>query len=161
MRTAILLAIVMLLLTAAGNLPAACLTTLPPSPAFQPPAPYDSIRLADGMFWYGTEALWTQLSAGGVWSAENNPDKEGGYITKLVFWRRGFDWRKEHEPELVVTANRLDGDAPPVVAHASAVFVTGNTPAIMTGIRIPTTGCWELSAYYRGAKLAFTVAVER
>ena len=82
-----------------GREPAGGLPDYAPSKSCVPtPAPYDSIRLADGMFWYGTEALWTQLSAGGVWSAENNPDKEGGYIAKLCFWRRGFDWRKDMGP---------------------------------------------------------------
>jgi hypothetical protein len=56
----------------------------------------------------------------------------------------GFDWRKEAEVKLIITAKRLDGDAPSVaVAHANAVFVTGNTPAMMTLIDIPTAGCWN------------------
>jgi hypothetical protein len=77
-----------------------------------------------------------------------------------MFWRRGFDWRKEPEPELFITAKRLDGDAPSVaVAHANAVFVTGNTSAIamMTGIVVPTAGCWELMGDYNGHTLTFTV----
>jgi hypothetical protein len=114
-----------------------------------------------GTFWYGTDALWTQLDAGGVWRLNGNVDKRGGYATKLVFWRRGFDWRKEPEPDLILTARRVDGDAPSVaVAHANAVFVTGNTPAMMSGIRIPTAGCWEVSGHYGGRTLTFIVSVE-
>ncbi len=138
-----------------------CFTTLPPSPAFTPTAPYDSVHPSANMFWYGTDALWTQLGANGVWHIENNADKSGGYATKLVFWRKGFDWRQEHEPALIVTARRVDGDSPSVaVAHANAVFLTSNTPAMMTGIRIPTAGCWEVTGHYGGHTLSFIVSVK-
>lgn len=113
------------------------------------------------MFWYGTDALWTRLGSAGVWHIKNNVDEHNGYATKLVFWRKGFDWREEAEPALIVTARRLDGDSPSVaVAHANAVFVTGNTPAMMTGIRIPSPGCWEVTGHYSGHTLSFTVSVE-
>lgn len=139
----------------------ACLVTLPPSPAFIPPAPYDQLPVPEGGFWYGTDALWTQLDADGVWHTKDNVDKHGGYVTKLIFWTQDFKWRKENEPELIVTAQRLDGDAPSVaVAYANAVNVTGKTPAVMTGIRVPTSGCWEVTGYYRGHRLTFVVSVE-
>jgi hypothetical protein len=137
----------------------ACLTTLPPNPAFVPPAPYDAESPAT--FWYGTDALWTQLAADGVWHLANNSDKNNGYVTKLLFWRKGFDWRKEPQPDLIITAHRTDGDSPSVaVAHANAVFITGNKPAIMTGLRIPTSGCWEITAHYGGHTLTFVTLVE-
>jgi hypothetical protein len=72
-----------------------CLTTLASSPIFAPPAPYDSVHASDNMFWYGTDALWTLLGSDGVWHLNNNVDKHNGYVTKLVFWRKGFDWRKD------------------------------------------------------------------
>ena len=140
---------------------AACLVTLPPNPPFAPPAPYNELRLSGERFWYGTDALWTQMVADGVWHITNNVDKHNGYADKLIFWAKGFDWRKEPEPELIVTAQRVDGEAPSVaVAHANAVFVSGNTPAMMTLIRIPTAGCWEVTGYYGGHKLTFTVSVQ-
>lgn len=40
----------------------ACLVTLPPNPAFIPPAPYDQLPVPEGGFWYGTDALWTSLT---------------------------------------------------------------------------------------------------
>jgi hypothetical protein len=84
-----------------------------------------------------------------------------GYRTKLVFWRRALDWPKEPEPKLIITAKRLDGEAPSVaVAHANAVFVMGSTPAMMTGIDIPTAGCWELTGHYNGHTLTFIVSAE-
>jgi hypothetical protein len=137
---------------------AECLTTLPSSPAFVPPAPYDLFHISDDMFWYGTDVLWTTLGTQGVGHLD---DKHDGYVTKLVFWRKGFDSREEPQPALIVTARRLDGDSPSVaVAHANAVFVTGNTPAMMTGIRIPTVGCWEVTGHYGGHTLSFIVSVE-
>jgi hypothetical protein len=61
---------------------------------------------------------------------------------KLTYWRRGFDWRREPNPELIVIAKRLDREAPPVAAPlASAVFVNTDEPAMMAGIDIPTIGC--------------------
>jgi hypothetical protein len=138
-----------------------CLTTLPSSPIYAPPAPYDSVHVSDNMFWYGTDALFTMLTADGTWHLDNNLDKHDGYVTKLVFWRKGFNWRKELEPALIVTARRIDGDSPSVaVTHANAVFVTSNTPAMMTGIRIPTAGCWEVTGHYGSHTLSFVVSVE-
>jgi hypothetical protein len=138
---------------------AQCLTTLAPNPPFVPPAPYTS-SAPDGQFWYGTDALWTLLAFDSKWQMQGNVNGEG-YSTKLVFWRRGFDWRKEPEPKLIITAKRLDGEAPSVaVAHANAVFVTGNKPAMMTGIDIPTAGCWEITANYKAHALTFIVSVE-
>ena len=69
---------------------------------------------------------------------------------------------------LVITGKRLDGDAPSIaVAHANAVFIPfpGSPPepmppAMMTGVDIPTAGCWELTAHYGGHTLAFIVSVE-
>jgi hypothetical protein len=139
---------------------AQCLTTLAPKPQFVPPAPYTSSS-PDGQFWYGSDALWTLLGVDSSWHMRDNVLNGKGYRTKLVFWRRGFDWRKESEPKLIITAKRLDGDAPPVaVADANAVFVTGDKPAMMTGIDIPTAGCWEIAAHYKGHTLSFIVSVE-
>jgi hypothetical protein len=148
---------------------AQCLTTLAPNPPFVPPAQY-RVDAPDGGFWYGTDQLWTALGFGGKWSMRNNVLHGKGYRTKLTFWARSFDWRTETEPKLVVIAKCLDVDGPSVlVAHASAVFIpsdgrvpTASTvaPAMMTLIDIPTAGCWEVTAYYRGHTLPFTVSVE-
>lgn len=117
------------------------------------------------MFWYGTTALWTALNIDGKWITRNNVISPA-FRTKLVFWRRGFDWHTEPRPKLIITGKRLDGDAPSVaVAHANAVFVTAKPPGtmppgMMTLIDIPTAGCWELTAHYGGHTLTFIVSVE-
>jgi hypothetical protein len=139
----------------------ACPVTKPPAQPFVPPPPYWTDPGSD-RFWYGTESLWTHLGVRGTWNIQNNVlEGEGGYRTKLTYWRRGFDWRKEPKPELIVIAKRLDREAPPVAAPpASAVFVTTERPAMMTGIDIPSTGCWEITAQYRGQRLSFVVSVQ-
>lgn len=139
---------------------AQCLTTLPPNPSFVPSAPYPATP-SNGLFWYGTDVLWTALNFDGKWGGFNKVPKGRAYFQKLIFWRKGCDWHTEIEPRLIVTGKRLDGDAPAIaVAHANAVFVTSNTPAMMTGINIPTVGCWELTAHYAGHTLTFVVSVE-
>ena len=91
----------------------------------------------------------------------DNVGKGKFYRTKLVYWQRGFDWRSQPEPELVVKARRLDGEEPPVSGEpGKAVFVTSKTPAIMTAIDIPSAGCWEITASYEGHTLSFVVSVE-
>jgi len=140
--------------------PAACVITRPPNPPFVPPLRNLSNMLRSDQVWYGTESLWTYLDVSGRWG--NIDESKGGYSTKLIYWRRGFDWRKEPEPELIVTARRLDRKTPIVtVEHANAVFVTGPLPAaMMTGLDIPTAGCWEIKAQYHDQTLSFTVSVE-
>jgi len=143
-------------------IPDACPVTKPPSQPFVPPPPYWTQHNPD-QFWYGTESLWTLLPDQGKWKIRNNVlQSEGGYRTKLTYWRRGFDWRREPASELTVTARRLDREAPSIAAeHANVVFVTGPRPAaMMTVMDIPTTGCWRLTAQYRDQKLSFVVSVQ-
>jgi hypothetical protein len=138
-----------------------CSVTKPPAQPFVPPLPYWTDHGPHG-FWYGTESLWTLLPVHGASHIHNNVDEsKGGYRTKLTYWRRGFDWRREPNPELIVIAKRLDREAPPVAAPlASAVFVNTDEPAMMTGIDIPTIGCWKITAQYRGHNLSFVVSVQ-
>jgi hypothetical protein len=139
----------------------ACPVTKPPAQPFVPPPPYWTDPDPNG-FWYGTESLWTLLAVQGKWNIRNNPlEGEGGYRTKLTYWRRGFDWRREPKPELIIIAKRLDQKAPPVAAApAAAVFVETERSGMMTVIDIPSAGCWELTARYGGHRLRFVVSVQ-
>ncbi len=160
-RNCILWITALLLPVAARSGSSACVPTLAPNPPFVPPAPYDSLHHSDA-FWYGTAELWTDIAVDGVWHITSNSDTGGGYVTKLVFWTKSFDWRKEGEPQLIVTARQTDHDSPSVsAAHAHAVFVTGKYPAMMTGIRIPSLGCWEITSHYRSSAVTFTVSVQQ
>lgn len=116
---------------------------------FVPPAPYPT-HISSDTFWYGSEALWTNVPIDGVWHL-NNLAQRGTYANKLIFWHRGFDWRKEREPKFTFTARRLDVEAQPLVqSGAIPVFVTGATSAMMIGMSLPSAGCWELTADYHG-----------
>src|SRR5579872_1286288 len=139
----------------------ACLTTLAPNPPFVPAAPYFSAA-PDSQFWYGSDTLWTALPIDGKWPAFGKEEDGWVYRTKLVFWQRGFDWRKETEPKLIITGKRVDGDAPTIaVAQANAVFLPSREGAgMMTLVDIPKTGCWEITAHYKGHDLSFVVSVE-
>jgi len=140
---------------------AQCLTTRAPNPPFVPPAPYLSTA-PDSSFWYGSDALWTALQIDGKWPAFGKEEDGWVFRTKLVFWHRGFDWRTETKPDLIVTGKRLDGEAPTVAAaHANAVFLPSREGAgMMTLIDIPKAGCWEITAHYKGHDLIFVVSVE-
>jgi len=153
----------------AGLLPALCsaqcLPTQAPNPAFVPPIQYPPSGLANGNFWYGTDALWTALSVDGKWKMADHA-KGQVLTTKLIFWGRGFDSSKKFEPELTLTGKRLDGDAPSLaVSPAHKAFVGAVSrgtmpPAMMIGLDVPTAGCWELTAHYGGHTLTFVVSVE-
>jgi hypothetical protein len=141
------------------EVPEACPVTKPSAQPFIPPLRY-LINHGPDQFWYGTESLWTLLGVQETWHIHGNVlESEGAYRTKLTYWRKGFDWRTEPEPELIVIAKRLDRQSSPVAAEsANAVFL--GESAMMTVIDIPTAGCWKLTAQYGCEKLSFVVSVQ-
>lgn len=136
-----------------------CSVTSSQNPPFLPQSP-GFHRPTKGEFWYGSDQLWILLGNDGTWSEQAPPDCDG-FCTKLTYWSEDFDWRREPHPKLSVTAHRLDHEAPLVMAsRAKAVFVTGPLPAaMMVGIDVPASGCWEITAKYRGQKLSFVRSV--
>jgi hypothetical protein len=137
--------------------PASC-RTVPRKEPFTPPAPYE---LDDGGFWLGTEKLWTALpKSGAVWGwaprGPGHPD-----LTAKTFWGSvNFNWKTEYPPELKVTGRRLDGDAPPVIAHRATNAFPGPAAAMLVGVYVPTPGCWEITGEYKGEKLSYVVWVQ-
>lgn len=140
------------------NPPDTCPVTLPPEPRFTPPPPYPRYAPSAGGFWYGTESLWTAIPGDGVWSAlPHNPE---GYTQKVFWWRKGYFWMDEPEPELSVMGRRLDAPAPPLnVSRATNAFAEDIQSAMLVGVDFPTLGCWEISGRYAGAELSFVVWV--
>ena len=125
--------------------------TMAPSPAFVPFNPY-VVSPENGGFWFGNERLWVRLPI--VLSTR--------YSQKLFVWSKNFkDPSQIQNPPLVVTGRRLDADSKPFIAQdaTNAINVAGG-PAMLIGISVPTTGCWELTAFYRGATIRFVVSVE-
>ena len=141
--------------------PASCPVTLPPDPGFTPPSPYPP-QAPYSAFWYGTEGLWTMLNPNGTW--HGIPPAQGyrrGYRDKVFWWRTGFDGRTEPRPELTVVGRRLDADAS---TFTESCATNAHHPdfggwAMLTGIDIATTGCWELTGRYRNETLTFVVWV--
>jgi hypothetical protein len=128
-----------------------CPVTRPPDPPFTPPAPY-SPSAGSHEFLYGGPALWTIVYPS--WHIHS-----GG---KLPFFHQGFDWKKGGRPRLTVVARRLDGEGPLVWNElASSGFMEGQSLAgmfIVTGIDIPSSGCWEIGAQYVDTSGVHTVA---
>jgi hypothetical protein len=132
----------------------ACVVTKPAS--FVPPN--HKLDLHAGDFWYGSAKLWTRLNETGAWSAL--PFDGAGYSQKVFWWREGYDWQKEPQPNLVVTGKRLDAPAPPMVGtRATNAFASDIGSAMLVGVSIPTAGCWEVTGQYGDAKLSFVVWV--
>jgi hypothetical protein len=131
--------------------------TQPPDPPFTPPASYGAP--VENEFWYGSEELWTMLPNDGVW--RDLPLNEAGYTQKVVWWRQGYDWQEDPEPDLTVTGRRLDGEAPPLVASkATNGFHPDLKSFMLVGVDIPTAGCWEISGETSGQALSFVIWVQ-
>jgi len=135
-----------------------CPLTIPQVPAFTPPAPYDSLASFKGHFWFGSNSLWTVLPESGVWAGlPFNPD---GYTQKILWWRDGYVWDEEPEPNLTVTGERLDASAPPLVASkATNAYASDIGSAMLVGVDFPTLGCWKITGKYNDVELSFAVWV--
>jgi hypothetical protein len=94
-----------------------------------------------------------------VWAElPHNPE---GYTQKVFWWREGYSWTEEPEPELSVIGQRLDDPAPPLnVSRATNAFAADIQSAMLVGVDFPTPGCWEISGRYAEAELSFVVWVE-
>ena len=137
------------------DLPASCPITAPQDPPFVPPSPYDSLGF-EGEFWYGSNSLWTAVRQDGIWaSLPLNPE---GYTQKVFWWREGYVWTQE--PELIVTGERLDAFAPPlIVSRATNAYAADIDSAMLVGVDFPTLGCWRITGKYADAELSFVVWV--
>jgi hypothetical protein len=135
-----------------------CAVTKQPSPPFVPPAGYPQYQTPQG-FWYGSDSLWTMVSP--------HPWRAGGNNgAKLTYYRRGFDSKSIDALRLTVVGRRVDGLAPLVWSDgASSSSIGGsNAPgnmAMVTGIDIPTAGCWEISAHYVDQTLIYTIRAQQ
>jgi len=141
---------------AASIPPADCPVTIPGASSFEAPEPYSAVAPWPGIFWYGTEHLWTALQTNGVW--EGLPKNPEGYTQKIMWWSSLYVLKDELEPALVVSAQRLDGEAPPFKFHgATNAFAKDIGDAMLTGVDLPTEGCWEVTGQYKKSSLTFVV----
>jgi hypothetical protein len=66
-------------------------------------------------------------------------------------------WFRPAGAELEITGQRLDGEAPPLEAHASCCYPTRFQAS---GLYFPTEGCWEVIAKAEDKELSFVVWAE-
>ena len=163
------LIVLVALFTAASTFPAptssvpdSCPVTKAADQPFVPPPPYLS-KAPTGMFWHGTDELWTLLHADGTWAGlPHYTPHDPTFRQKLFFWREGYDWRAEPQPPLTVTGRRLDAPAPLLMAdRANNGYWDDWKSFMVTGINLPTLGCWEITGHYEGHDLSFLVWVSK
>jgi hypothetical protein len=143
--------------------PASCPVTVAPADPFIPPSPYERSDNVNS-FLLGTEKLWTGLRKAEVWWWAPHPpghEQEVQPLTAKIFWGSvDFNYKEEYPPKLKVTGRRLDGDAPPLLTLPTTNAFPGPAAGMLTGVYVPTPGCWEITGEYRGQKLSFVVWVE-
>lgn len=110
------------------------------------------------MAWYGTSRLWTILQRDGeVWN--ELPHGPSGFAQKTFWWSADYDVNHESQPAISVTGRQVGGPArfesPAPGTNAQADFGS----AMLMGMDIPTTGCWEITAGYRRTSLSYVVWV--
>ncbi len=98
------------------------------------------------------------LGVDGTWSGL--PYGDSGYSQKVFWWSESFDFRKEPTPQITVTGKRLDAPAPPLKVVGSTNAEVDFGQAMLTGVEIPTSGCWEITGSYKGHELSFIVWVK-
>ncbi len=130
--------------------PKTCAVTFPSEHLFVPPKPYR----ANGIYWFGTDKLWTHLSNDGI----------SGQVEKTVWFSQ--DWSRYHRwiPEeiamkLSITAKRLDADTPPPEISAGPTFTPDWKAFMLGGLGFPTPGCWEITGRYEDAEVQYVVWV--
>ena len=67
-------------------------------------------------------------------------------------------WFRPAGADLVISGERIDGEAPPMDAHIPCCYPTRFQA---TGLIFPTEGCWEVTARAAGSELSFVGWVER
>ena len=167
LRQALLISVVPF--TAAGQMnspeqrpvpPASCPFTRAPAVLFTPPR-LPEFGKDDIVFYFGTEKLWTTVrKSGDVWGWAPRGEGHEQDLTAKIFWGSvDYDRHKEGNADLKVAGRRLDGDAPPLWTSPTTNALGDPYDAMLTGVYVPTPGCWEITGAYKGQILSFVVWV--
>jgi hypothetical protein len=105
-----------------------------------------------GGFLLGSASLWTFVNTYDF-SPDRGRPQGPPYTFKLVYWHPGLNWHHTNETNaLTVVARRLDAPSAPIVFTHRAGMVghlsaeASDEVAMMTGLDLPTGGCWEIAA---------------
>lgn len=139
--------------------PQSCAVTKPFDHPFVPPRAYRAQVLGSGVSWFGTDRFWTLLPSDAIWS-----------LGEKTFWFRqewaNYKGRDKWIPgkdasKLTVTAQRLDGPAPPPrILRAFSSYREQDWKAFLVGgINFPAPGCWKVSGHYEDDELTFVIWV--
>jgi hypothetical protein len=142
----------------------ACPVTVPPQPGLVPPDPYPAEPPFEQV-WYGTAELWTILDANGAVWRDLPVGKDGSVGDKTLWFSERFSTAENEDftgnGDLTVTAERLDGPARTVVSEGGVPSFNRDIKNFMlVGLVLPKPGCWEVTASYRGAELAYVLQVD-
>ena len=136
--------------------PADCPVTTAENVSFTAPEPFAPTAPWEGIFWFGSEGLWTALHTDGVWA--KLPKTSDGYTQKIMWWSDSYVLKDELEPALVVTGQRLDAKSEPLRFYGATNAMADDIgEAMLTGVEFPTLGCWEVRGEYKKASLTFVV----
>lgn len=127
-----------------------CTPTVPSKPGLKVPG--ERAREHPAGVWYGTPELWTVLPASGKYQQR-----------KSVWWSIRFGSGNEEErPDVRVIARRLDARAAPLVSAGQGTNAFTKTDGWFMIADFPSElprGCWEVTASYKNASLAYVVDV--
>ena len=131
-----------------------CPVTQPPEHPFIPPSPWPEQPPGRPYeFWFGDHGLWTALPVNGSW-------RQLALGEKFWWWSEEFDVTQDTTPNLMVTAKRLDEDAPAFqISEATNGYHESFNWAMLIGVGLPSPGCWEFTGQYKGHQLSFVLWV--
>ncbi len=145
------------------DVPDDCPVTRPPEPPFEPPG--RPVEVFKGRFWYGSDELFLALPLDGTWGQLARGEK-------VFWWSVNYPGgQEEWRPEMTVRARRLMETSDfgnRGLLEKSDVLVRGATnashatfprTAMLHGLTLPSSGCWEITGAYKGAELSFVVWV--
>jgi hypothetical protein len=94
----------------------------------------------------------------GVWRGVESSE---GVFDKVFWWSTQWEWRTDHRPDLTLTIRSLDSAVPPVTSFGAT---NAHNPddiehAMLTGVQLPTRGCWEITGEFKGRSLSYVVWV--
>jgi hypothetical protein len=92
---------------------------------------------------------------GEVWDWGRFPTAPNEAVQKTFWWSANWQMQLEPRPTITVDGTRLDGPGTFRFDRGTNARLDGLGDAMLVGIDVPTPGCWEISATYRGATLSY------